>query len=138
MHIALDCVQCHDPHLGVIQLRKSSVPTTRVECEECHPEEAGYQRSDVHPAAASCIDCHMPRVTKSAVGNAELFMGDIRTHLMSIDPDQIGQFTENGFQALSQLGLDFACRHCHNASGPAPVKSDEQLIEMATGYHERP
>ncbi len=87
---------------------------------------------------AECIDCHMPRVTKSAVGNAAKFTGDIRTHLMAIDPDQIGQFTEDGSEALSQLGLDFACRHCHIDGGKATPKTDEELTAMALGYHDRP
>jgi hypothetical protein len=80
----------------------------------------------------------MPRATKSAVGDAEKFTGDLRTHLMAIDPDQVGQFTEDGSEALSQLSLDFACRHCHVEDGTASPKTDEELIERATGYHEQP
>jgi hypothetical protein len=78
----------------------------------------------------------MPRVTKSAVGDAEKFTGDIRTHMMGIDPDQIGQFNEDGAEALSQIGLDFACRHCHVEGGMAPPLTDEELTEMATGNHD--
>jgi hypothetical protein len=80
----------------------------------------------------------MPRVTKSAVGNAEKFTGDIRTHLMAIDPTQIGQFSEDGSEALSQLGLNFACRSCHVEGGTASTKTDEELIDKAYGYHDRP
>ena len=101
-------------------------------------EKVKYQKSEIHQAAAECIDCHMPRVTKSAVGNVEMFTGDIRTHMMAIDPDQIAQFTEDGLQALSQLGLDFACRHCHIDGGIATPKTDEALTAMALGYHDRP
>ncbi len=138
-HAVIDCVQCHDPHVGVIQLRQAEVQTTRTQCENCHFEKAKYQNSEVHPAlGVACIDCHMPRVTKSAVGNAEKFTGDIRTHLMAIDPDQVGQFTEDGSEALSQLSLDFACRHCHVEGGKASPKTDEELIKRATGYHDRP
>ncbi|MEW6406204.1 MAG: multiheme c-type cytochrome, partial [Chloroflexota bacterium] len=139
-HITIDCVVCHDPHAGVVQLRKAEegTPTTRTQCENCHFEKAQYQDSEVHPAVAECIDCHMPRVTKSAVGNAEMFTGDIRTHLMAIDPTQIGQFSEDGSEALSQLGLDFACRHCHVEGGSATPKTDEELIDKASGYHDRP
>ena len=86
----------------------------------------------------ACIDCHMPRVTKSALGDAERFTGDIRTHLMAIDPNQVGQFSEDGTVALSQLSLDFSCRSCHNENGTARVKTDEELIDMATGYHTPP
>ncbi len=139
-HITVACVTCHDPHDGVIQLRKAEdgTPTTRTLCENCHFDQAKYQDSDVHPVVTACIDCHMPRVTKSAVGNAEMFTGDIRTHLMAIDPTQIGQFTEDGSKALSQLGLDFSCRGCHVEGGSATPKTDEELIDKAFGYHDRP
>ena len=80
----------------------------------------------------------MRRVAKSVTGNADMFTGDIRTHLMAIDPDQIGQFTDDGSAALSQLSLDFACRHCHVEGGSATPKTDDQLRAKATGYHDRP
>ncbi|MFV1859623.1 MAG: multiheme c-type cytochrome [Anaerolineales bacterium] len=142
-HITLDCTTCHDPHAGVVQFRKAqesdpTVQTTRTQCENCHFKQAAYQDSQIHPNVAECIDCHMPRVTKSAVGDASKFTGDIRTHLMAIDPNQIGQFTEDGSAALSQLGLDFACRSCHVAGGMASPKSDQELIEKATAYHNPP
>ena len=138
-HLTLECVDCHDPHAGVVQLRQAELPTTRTQCESCHFEQEKYQDSEVHIAmAVECIECHMPRITKSAVGNSAMFTGDIRTHLMAIDPDQIGQFTEDGSVALSQISLDFACRHCHVAGGQATAKTDEQLTERAFGYHDRP
>ncbi len=138
-HAVINCVQCHDPHVGVVQLRQAGEQTTRTQCQNCHFENAKYQNSEVHPAlGVECIDCHMPRIVKSAVGDAEKFTGDIRTHLMAIDPDQVGQFTEDGSEALSQISLDFACRHCHVDGGKATPKTDEELIERATGYHNRP
>jgi hypothetical protein len=138
-HITLDCVTCHDPHAGVVQLRQTGEQTTRTQCENCHFRQAKYQDSQIHPAiGVACIDCHMPRVTKSATGDAERFTGDIRTHLMAIDAEQIEQFTEDGAVALSQIGLNFACRHCHVEGGSASVRTDEELIDKAVGYHERP
>lgn len=65
------------------------------------------------------------------------FTGDIRTHLMAIDFEQIGQFSEDGSTALSQLGLNFACRHCHVEGGKASVKTDSELINKAYNYHAR-
>jgi hypothetical protein len=134
-HITLDCVICHDPHTGVIQLREAGEQTTRTQCENCHWREAKYQE---HKIDIECISCHMPRVTRNAWGNADTFTGDIRTHLMAIDPEQIGQFytikegdVEKSY-SLSQLGLDFACRHCHNGGF---ALTDEQLIERAKDYH---
>ncbi len=80
----------------------------------------------------------VPRISKSATGNADMFTGDIRTHMMGIDAEQIGQFSKDGSVALSQLGLNFACRSCHVKGGSAMVKTDEELIDKAYGYHDRP
>ena len=132
-HITLDCVICHDPHQGVVQLRQADVQTTRTQCENCHLDEAQFQNSLIHPAAAECIDCHMPRIIKSAVGDAEKFTGDIRTHLMRINPTQIEQFTEDGSASLSEIGLNFACRHCHGVT--ASEQTDDELINKAVDYH---
>jgi hypothetical protein len=136
-HVILKCSLCHDPHTGVRQLREAKKPTTRTQCTNCHFEKAAHQ-SDAHKAMeVACIECHMPRVTKSAWGDAKKFTGDIRTHMMGIDPDQVGQFTEDGKYALSQIGLNFACRHCHVEGGKASPKTDQELKARAKGYHKR-
>jgi hypothetical protein len=56
---------------------------------------------------------------------------------MAIDPFQVGRFTEDGTVALSQLSLDYACRHCHVPAGDgfASPKTDEELIEAAVNFH---
>jgi hypothetical protein len=137
-HIALDCVVCHDPHAGVIQLRKAGEPTTRTTCENCHFEQVENQAVSIHKKAAECVDCHMPKITKNALGVKEAFTGDIRSHVMAIDPNQVGQFTEDGAYSQSQIALDFACRSCHNDTdlGIAEVKDDAVFLEAATGYHD--
>jgi len=137
-HIALDCVICHDPHQGVVQLRQAKEATTRTLCENCHFEQAKYQNNPRHVVLSlSCLECHMPRVIKSAWGDPEKFTGDIRTHMMGIDPTQIGQFSEDGATALSQVGMDFACRRCHLEGLVKPL-TDEELVAAASGYHNRP
>jgi len=138
-HISLDCVVCHDPHAGVVQLRKAqqsdpTVKVTRTQCENCHFNELTNQANEKMAADVACIDCHMPRVTKSAVGDITKFTGDIRTHLMGINPTQFEQFTEDGSVALSELGLNFACRSCH-INDTATALDDATLSEMASGYH---
>lgn len=134
-HVIIKCSICHDPHAGVRQLREARKNTTRTQCVNCHFEKAKYQ-SDAHKAMeVGCIECYMPRVTKSAWGDAKKFTGDIRTHMMGIDPDQIEQLTADGKFALSQIGLNFACRHCHIQGGKASPKSDEELKARARGYH---
>ena len=35
-HVTIDCVVCHNPHQGVVQLRQAQQPTTRTKCENCH------------------------------------------------------------------------------------------------------
>jgi hypothetical protein len=122
----------------VVQLRQAGEQTVRTQCENCHFESAKYQNNEAHvDLEVECIDCHMPRVTKSAVANPDEFTGDIRTHLMAIDVDQVGQFDPEGTVALSQLSLDFACKHCHVPGGSFEM-SDSILQGTATGYHERP
>jgi hypothetical protein len=144
-HIVLECVDCHDPHAGVVQLRQADEPTVRTECKNCHWEQAEYQNNLKHKnMALVCIECHMPRIVKTAWGDTEKYSGDFRTHMMAINPNQIEQFetitdtlgTASEI-ALSEIGLDFACRHCHT-EGMAPPMTDEELIGAAVGYHDRP
>ncbi|NNC93893.1 MAG: hypothetical protein HKN80_15525 [Acidimicrobiia bacterium] len=137
-HRVLDCVDCHDPHEGVVQARKAGTETVRAPCESCHFEEATYQASEAMKAGLECIDCHMPRIVKSALADAESFTGDIRAHLWAIDPFAVSQFTEEGDVAVSQITLDFACKSCHRPGGTASVRTDDELVDEAVDYHARP
>jgi hypothetical protein len=141
-HLVLDCVDCHDPHGGVVQYRQRGEDPTRTDCESCHFEVARYQDNPVHEQLnIECIDCHMPRLVQSAVGDPEQFTGDIRTHVMAIDPYQVGQFVETDEGELvskSQISLNFACRTCHNPDGLGRTKTDEELLETAINYHTPP
>lgn len=148
-HAVLQCVECHNPHTGVEQLRQTEQATTRMQCTECHWQQGQYQAVQTHASmSVSCTECHMPRMIQSAWGDAERFTGDVRTHRMAIDPTQIEQFVApagEGEEAesqgpqvvLPQIGLNFACRHCHGSGFGSP-KTDEELIAAATGYHDRP
>lgn len=144
-HIVLDCVLCHDPHQGVEQLSRATLQTTRTTCEACHFQYAkpaqGTAASKHFIMGTACIDCHMPRITKTAWGDAARFTGDIRTHIMAIDPTQLSQFItitrEDGTTieiSASQLGLDFVCKRCHLPDGPL-AKDDDLLIATAEGFH---
>ncbi len=133
-HQILDCLTCHDPHSGVVQLRQDGLQTTLLLCQDCHWQEAQYQNNPSHTALnLSCIECHMPRMIMNATGNPLSYTGDFRTHVMAIDPVQIGQFNEDGSLASGQISLDFACRHCHGTT-----KTDAELQNAASGYHTRP
>ncbi len=134
-HITINCVTCHDPHKGVNQLRQAEAQTTRTQCQNCHFEMAQVQNNEAHTAMnVACIECHMPRLVKTAWGDAAKFTGDIRTHLMAIDPNLLNTFTEEGALTTGQIGLDWACKHCHGG-GLATEKSDEELKAAAQGYH---
>lgn len=137
-HAVLDCVDCHNPHLGVAQARQNGVAAVKTQCQDCHWEQAKYQNIPVHAAMGTpCVECHMPRLIQVATGDAEKFTGDFRSHRMVIDASQIVQFSEDGTGVLPEIGLDFACRHCHG-SGLGSPKTDEELIQAASGYHDQP
>jgi len=136
-HYALDCVDCHDPHTGVIQGRKEAgIATVNITCGNCHYEQAATQSSAIMKNSVDCIDCHMPRIVKSAVGDADAHTGDIRTHLFAIDPNATDQFSEDGSTAISQITLDWACKSCHRTGGIGLAYDDITLRAEATGYHE--
>jgi hypothetical protein len=86
----------------------------------------------------------MPKIVKSAWADPARFMGDIRTHLMEIDPTLIEQYVtvqdadgNDVTYANSQISLNSACRHCHVPDSPFAM-DDAALIEAATGYHTPP
>lgn len=138
-HLTLDCTDCHDPHAGVVPLRQAQkvdaqVKTVRVGCQDCHWQEAKIQKVAPHSAALQCGDCHMPRIIRSAAGDAGRFIGDIRTHGVAIDAGQQAQFTQNGQVTVARISLDFACKQCHGVT--ASARPDEQLQAAARGYHE--
>ena len=136
-HAVLECVLCHDPHTGVVQLNQAGEQTVNLKCEQCHPDEARQQNNPTHLSMQlACTQCHMPHLIQVAWADAAKFSGDFRTHQVKINPTQIGQFTEDG-QVLPEIGLDFACRHCHGGGLGSP-KTDEELLAIANGYHSAP
>ncbi len=134
-HAALDCVDCHDPHAGVVAPRAARQSYLRATCEGCHWQTALVQKPVHDRIRVECVDCHMPELIQVAVGNPAAFRADMATHQVVINAEQIGQFTDDGF-ILPQIGLDYACRQCHNsAGGIGPALSDDTLLNVAEGYH---
>ena len=136
-HRALDCVDCHDPHASAVYADVNWNPGQGIisECASCHFREAANMDS-VAMANFECTECHMPFVTRSAVG--EEWEGDVRTHLFAINADMTAPqfFTEDGEEFMSPfLTLDFACKRCHSDAGFATVKTDAELQATAEGFH---
>jgi len=129
----MDCVDCHNPHQTVKYAARGEAVKT--ECENCHFENAQYQKINDR-RHATCIDCHMPRLTKSALSDPASFTGDLRTHLMAINPLAKSQFDKDGF-SQPYLALDYACRSCHYDGGRGAELDDQQLQEAALGFHDR-
>jgi predicted CXXCH cytochrome family protein len=133
-HQILDCLTCHDPHSGVVQLRLDGQQTSRLLCQDCHYKEAQYQNNDKHTAInIGCTECHMPRLIQVGSANPQGFTGDMRTHVVAIDSSVSSQFNEDGTLASGQISLDYACRRCHGMTKP-----DEELLTAASGYHATP
>lgn len=116
-HISLDCVDCHDPHLGLHPSNPDREAAITNKCENCHFEELqSFEASDIPHSLrqVECIDCHMPYAAKSAVGDTSRHRGDIRSHLMRINTDPEAELT-SGSTANGYLSLDFSCLSigCH-------------------------
>lgn len=130
----MDCADCHSPHATTIHAARGE--TIDAVCETCHVQPAVYQKLD-NFRHADCVDCHMPRVIEVALGNPAAFEGDYRSHLMAINPEVATSVDEDGTFSTPYLGLDYACRSCHYADGRAPDLSDEVMMTVARGFHER-
>lgn len=134
-HVLIDCVQCHDPHSGVVAPREAREPYLRATCAGCHYEAALVQKPVHDRIRVDCVDCHMPEMIQVAQGDPESFKADLPTHQVVINPTQIGQFAEDG-TVLPQIGLDYACRQCHNgAQGIGPSLPDDVLLSVAQNFH---
>jgi hypothetical protein len=134
-HFAISCVTCHDPHASTLYEDPDVNPNhgLRQTCEACHWSQE-FQNNKKH-LGVDCIDCHMPPMGKSAVGDLDIYSGDINSHLFSINPDpNAPQFSEDGAIAMPYITLSYACMQCHNGQ-QASVKDAETLADMAAGYH---
>jgi predicted CXXCH cytochrome family protein len=131
-HQILDCLTCHDPHSGVVQLQQAGMAPTQLQCQDCHWQEAQFQSNPRHVALnIGCTDCHMPHLIQSGSANPAGYTGDLPTHVVAIDPRKLNQFNADGSLATGQISLDYACKHCHGSS-----KSDTELLTAASGYHD--
>ena len=112
------CVTCHNPHKGVHvgQTNPTEGAGIKTQCATCHAQQnADFTGSTMQKANVKCIDCHMPKIGKSAVGDAAKFTGDVREHLFKINTDPTAKmFSDDGKFANGYLTLEWTCLKCHN------------------------
>jgi len=112
-HARLNCVSCHSPH-------KPARFGVRTDCSTCHAVQAKeYKNSTMNKAGVTCVDCHMPRATKSAVA-VNKNEGDVRTHIFRINTQRDAEMfykkeVKGKVKTFSRgfIGSSFACLNCH-------------------------
>ncbi len=129
-HSGTDCVECHDPHKRAINIRAT--------CISCHDEKGfvNYAETTHGKSGIPCVDCHMPRATKSAVKTGR-FAGDVRTHLVKIELDSDATMFEKGKLGGKEVTFakgfvtaDFACLNCHGSRDRKwAAKNGEEIHE---------
>lgn len=137
-HFAISCITCHDPHASSLYADEVVNPNKGISqtCETCH--WAQLRQNSTKHRSLDCIDCHMPLMAKSAVGDLGRFTADVRSHQFSINPDpEAPQFDEEGAFVMPYITLDYACRHCHDGEDYSDQNNDA-LAARAVGYHDRP
>ncbi len=112
-HAEMNCMNCHNPHQRAILANKDI-------CASCHEEiAAAFAKTNHAKAEKTCITCHMPFASKSAI-KINRFTGDVRTHLfkINVDPNANMFVTEekDGKKSTYAKGfvtLDYVCLSCH-------------------------
>jgi hypothetical protein len=120
-----DCGNCHDVHGSAVQQENPAytgfpgVDKTNAGCVTCHSTKDPMLRTGGMTGLA-CLDCHMPKMAKSAVKTAAVGtgpdLGDVTSHIFRINLDStaVTQFTADGKFAYPWVTAAWACRTCHN------------------------
>ncbi len=130
----IGCNTCHDPHATTVHQDSTDTDGLRVNCETCHADKViatgAHSLENLLAKNAisktqgkgmsNCLFCHMPKLTKSAVGHSAVGtgpgIGDIKTHIFKIDMTKGDQFTSDGKFAYPWLTGRTACKSCHNGT----------------------
>jgi len=144
------CNDCHDPHASVKYDASAPGDGVRPEasCATCHVDGSHADiASTTHGYGATCVDCHMPDASKSAIYN-NIYDGDVSTHLWTINTSVNGKadmFSADGTSVLidgdghGAITLDFACYGCHKDAegngGTGSTKTLQELHDRADSIH---
>jgi len=153
-HADFSCLTCHDAHASVTYDRDNAIIN---ECSACHTEQnmalhegEVYVQGD-YVERLTCESCHMPFATRSARAAGEAVvgplgrMGDVRTHLWSINTDETdytAMFSADGThvakdaQGKAAVTVDFVCIRCHNDIGNAFALTVKSASNVAPQIHE--
>jgi hypothetical protein len=144
-----DCSTCHNPHGSTVKKDEPGytgmpgVDSTKAACLTCHGLFDPELR-DGGMKGLECIDCHMPKLVRTAERYAPVGegpgTGDIRTHVFKINMglDQEvppPQFTEDKAFQYPYITTDYACRTCHNGVDYFAVPDDLLPAFGFTKFH---
>jgi hypothetical protein len=141
-HKDLKCSSCHDPHQSSRYSSEGGIKSTHIAGGNCTLTcHKGYEVTPYYGSGKgqhTCVNCHMPHATKSAVTAAlqkldhdgDLAGGDVRTHIFSINKNWTDRVANMGMNLTGKtelteypsgskstaISLDFACMTCHNLS----------------------
>jgi len=139
-HAVLECVDCHDPHIGLHPNNPERSSAIRITCENCHFREAeSFYNTDIEDHLGfygpECIDCHMPLAAKSAVAQST-YVGDIHSHLWRINTSADAEmFTQDGGYANGYLTLEFTCLKCHEDESKAWAAENAERVHAEPPGH---
>jgi hypothetical protein len=123
-HASLECIDCHDPHIGLHPNNPSRESAIRVQCENCHAAATeSFLASPIGHAdnahGPDCVACHMAKAAKSALAVGP-YEADVHSHLWRINADVDAEmFSEDGSTANGYLTLEYTCLQCHSSKDKA-------------------
>ncbi len=127
VHKGLKCINCHDPHKRAILAKDN--------CKKCHGKVAKKYAKTTHGKQGTrCIECHMPKASKSAISVAT-YTGDVRTHIFrintAVDADMFKVIEESGKKSTFAKGfvtVDYVCLGCHGSRDKAWASKNAKKI----------
>ncbi len=119
-HKTFSCSACHDAHASTKYDPAAPGDGVHSQCKKCH---GNVEVNAPHDTVATCTDCHMPEIVKSATstvkgtGDDAVTMGDISGHIfaLTLDPEATLTFkdADDAEWASPEVPVIFACKKCH-------------------------